>query len=218
MFNFKLKKKTPLASKSLTGLSQNPKVLEVNLIKNEMRANFDWSQHLGTLFISLLIAGLFVVEIYFGLDRWSAYENDRVLATEAKFNQVSKDIKAMKSESDQVLAFKQRVDLADALLADHIYWTNFLSWLEKNTLSTVSYGGFSGGVDGAYQLQATGQTFRDISWQTRAFLADPSVISARVDSGSSARSDKKEQTDASTGVSFAVNLKINPKIFKAAGK
>ncbi len=214
MLNFKAKLNNSTL-KSRADSSQNPKVLEVNLIKNEMRVDFDVRKHLGTLLFSLAVTALFVAEIYFGLNWWSAYENERVLATEAKFNQVSKEIKDMKSESDQILAFKQRVDLADSLLANHIYWTNFFAWLEKNTLSTVNYNGFSGKIDGNYDLQASADTFRDISWQTRALLADPSVLSVKVDSGSSQLAGDAAQDNPDGSISFSVNLKINPQLFKA---
>ncbi len=199
-------------------MSQNPKVLEVNLIKNEIPVDFEFAKHISTLIFSLAVTALFVAEIYFGMNWWSQYENERVLAAEAKFSQVSKEIKGMKSDSDQILAFKKRVDLADSLLVNHIYWTNFFNWLEKNTLSSVNYLSFSGKSDGVYELQATANSFRDISWQTRALLEDPAVLSVHVDSGSAARGNSKEDSTAIEKVSFILSLEVDPKIFKAAAQ
>lgn len=218
MFNFKFKLNNRKTSRSASNLSQNPKVLEVNLIKNEIPVDFEFAKHISTLIFSLAVTGLFIAEIYFGMNWWSQYESERVLTAEAKFSQVSKEIKDMKSDSDQILAFKKRVDLADALLSNHIYWTNFFNWLEKNTLSSVNYLGFSGESDGIYELQATAKSFRDISWQTRALLEDPAVVSVYVDSGSAARSEDEEQSGATEKVSFVLNLKIDPKIFKASAQ
>lgn len=195
-------------------MSMNPKVLEVNLIKDERQVDFDWRHNFGTLLFSLFVAVLFLVEIYIGLNWWANYEEERALATEAKFTAVSKEIKDMRTESDEILAFKQRSDISSQLLGNHIYWTNFFNWLEKNTLSTVNFAGFSGGIDGSYQLQASTKTYRDISWQTRVLLQNPSVVSVRVDSGSSEKADGEEKLDAET-VNFVLDLQVDPQLFKA---
>ena len=217
MFNLKTKKNKKAVTVNSES-SQNPKILEVNLIKNEMRVDFDWNQHLSTLLFSIMITALFVAEIYLGLNWWTEYENERVLASETKFNQVSSDIRALKTESDQILAFKERVDAANSLLDNHIYWTNFLNWLEKNTLSTVTYSGFSGQSDGVYELNATANAFREVSWQTRAFLADPSVLSVKVDSASMEAGDDETEDAGMAKVKFSLNLEVDPQLFKASLK
>lgn len=217
MFNLKIKKnkKTAIAN---SDSSQNPKILEVNLIKNEMRVDFDWNQHLSTLLFAVIVTALFVAEIYFGLNWWTNYENERVLTSEAKFNQVSADIRSYKTKSDEILAFKERVDAANSLLDNHIYWTNFLNWLEKNTLSTVTYSGFSGKSDGIYDLSASTNAFREVSWQTRAFLADPAVVSVKVDEASMQAGDDATEDAGMAKVNFNLSLEVDPKLFKASLK
>lgn len=195
--------------------SQNPKVLEVNLIKSEMQVDFDFSKNLGTLLFALIITALFITEIYLGLNWWSDYENARMLAAETKFNQVSKEIKALKTESDQILAFKQRADLANTLVENHIYWTNFFNWLEKNTLSSVNYLGFQGDKSGVYSLSASAKTFRDISWQTRAMLESPAVVSVHVNNGESERPTDSGGAEAEVeDIKFSLDLVVDPNIFK----
>ncbi len=218
MFNFKLRKQKS-ASQFSGNSSQNPKVLEVNLIKNEIPVDFELRKNLGTLFFSLGVTALFVAEIYFGLNWWADYEKARVSSAEEKFNKVSQEIKKLKDDSDRILAFKKRVDAADALLTDHIYWTNFFNWLEKNTLSSVNYLSFSGKSDGVYELQATTRSFREISWQVRALLEDPAVISARVNNGGKERTIDSEKDKASAdNVNFTLSLKIDPALFKSSAK
>ena len=213
MFNFSSKKNKKITKKK-SDSSQNPKILEVNLIKNEMQVAFDWGQHLSTLFFAVVITVLFIVEIYFGLNWWNDYESERVLASETKFSQVSQDIRALRTESNQILAFKKRADIVNSLLNGHIYWTNFLDWLEKNTLSTVTYAGISGKSDGIYNLTAHANAFREVSWQTRAFMADPSVISVRVDQASLRKLDNIEVDTSVTTVDFDLSLEVDPQIFK----
>jgi hypothetical protein len=85
--------------------------------------------------------------------------------------------------------------------------------LEKNTLNSVNYQGFSGDVSGEYSLSATARTFSDISWQVKTFKDNKYVISAEVDAGSSGRSDKEGEVSGESSVSFSINLKIKPEIF-----
>jgi len=211
VLNFKIQKKQ---KNSGGGLAQNPKILEVNLIKDEMQVSFNLRKHFSTLLFSLFVATLFVVEIYLGLNWWSAYEEDRLAQAQIRFNALSEEIRKMKTTSDQISAFRQRVELADALLSRHVYWTNFFTWLEANTLSSVSYQNFSGGSDGEYNLEATTDNFRDISWQTRLLLADPAVLSVRVDEGGGDRDlESADATKNTEKIEFNLQLKVKPSIF-----
>lgn len=213
MLNFKTKKNN--RKDTLGSAPQNPKILEVDLIRDEMPASFDLKKHAGTLFFALIITALFVAEIYLGLNWWSDYENDRLEKSQKRFNAISEEIRQMNTASEQINYFKERVGLADSLLSNHIYWTNFFTWLESNTLSSVSYGGFSGTNDGEYELTATTKAYRDISWQTRLFLADPYVVSVSIDSGSDAKDPLAAgDTQELSNISFSLSLKVKPDIFK----
>jgi hypothetical protein len=217
VLNFKSKKNKNLKSKGSIGpSSQNPKILEVNLIKDEMREGFDLAKHGKTLLFALFVSALFILEIYLGLNWWSAYEEKRLAETEDRFNAVSQEIREMKNKSDQIIAFRQRVELADALLNRHIYWSNFFTWLEQNTLSSVSYDGLSGKNDGQYNLNASTRAFRDVSWQARLFLDDPMVSSVKIDEGSGERDFSNiNNNDSGDNISFSIDLKIDPKIFNS---
>ncbi len=214
MLNLKSQKNS---KKNQAGFSQNPKILEVNLIRDEMPVSFELKKHIGTLFFTLLVTVLFVAEVYIGLNWWSTYENARLEKSQNRFNTVSEEIRQMKSASDQVSSFKERVELADSLLNRHVYWSNFFTWLEGNTLSSVSYQGFDGTINGEYELAAVTNAFRDLSWQSRVLLADPLVMSARVDSGSGGISDEEAETKEVGEISFSLSLKVNPDIFTAQG-
>lgn len=213
MLNFKSQRNNK--NDKLGSVSQNPKILDVDLIRGEMPARFDLKRHAGTLFFALIIAALFIAEVYLGLDWWSNYETNRLEQSKKRADVISEEIRQMQNASDQISSFKERVNLADTLLSSHIYWTNFFTWLESNTLSSVLYEGFSGKNDGEYELAATTKAFRDISWQTRLLLADPNVLSVSIDSGSDAKDPEKPDTGQEIGdISFSIKLKVDPKIFK----
>jgi len=195
----------------------NPEVLEVNLVKDEVGIEFNWSKHLLSLFLTLLVAGSLVAEIYYGLDWWQKQEEQRTVAINTEYEDVTNQIRKITTNSKDFSVFKDKVALTKQLADSHIYWTNFFDWLEKNTLNSVSYGsGFSGETTGIYSLQATAKTFSDISWQVKAFEDNPFVDSVHVDSGSAGiTGDKKTLVSSSSSnpVSFLINLKVKPQIF-----
>jgi hypothetical protein len=190
----------------------NPKVLEVNLVKDEVGIEFNWSKHLLSLFITLFVAGLFVAEIYYGLDWWQKQEEDRTASINAEYQNVTSKIKNISNNSKDYSIFKDKVALTKQMTDNHIYWTNFFDWLEKNTLNSVTYSSFAGDISGDYTLSAKSKTFSDISWQVKALKDNDLVNSVNVDSGSSGRGDAKN-ISASDEVSFALNFKVKPQVF-----
>lgn len=191
----------------------NPKVLEVNLVKDEVGVDFDWSKHLLSLFLVVLVAGLLVTEIYFGLDWWQKQEEERTVTLNAEYQDTISKVKNISNNSKDFSTFKDKLTLTQQMAETHIYWTKFFDWLEKNTLNSVTYsGGFSGDVSGDYALSATAKTFSDISWQVKAFKNNPLVETVSVDSGSSGVSDLKA-TSTDSQVSFSMKLKVKPQVF-----
>lgn len=201
--------------------AQNPKILEVNLIKDEIRISFDWAKNLSILVITLLIVCAFVGEIYFGLDFWSQEEKMKAESLNANINSISSEINKVKAKADEALVYKDKSIALSKLLGEHIYWSNFFSWLEKNTLSTVKFASFSGDASGAYTLSAEALSFAEVSWQVKAFLNDPFVKNVSVSSVSALNQKDKEKNisvDKSTGnekgVNFSLSFELDPSIFK----
>ncbi|MFA5163027.1 MAG: hypothetical protein WC441_00700 [Patescibacteria group bacterium] len=222
MFSFKkatskidLLKGNPASYAHKTGnVWENPKVLEVNLIKESANVEFDWKRNFSRLGISALIALFFIVEIYFSLSWWEKEENKRADALAADLQQVNQDIKLVKTQADEFLTFKDKLTALKPLLDNHIYWTNFFSWLERHTLNSVTFGGFSGNTSGVYSLQAETKNFSDISYQVKAFLDAPETLEAEVLSGQSSQSKDKDGRVKSGAVTFGIDFKIKPEIFK----
>jgi hypothetical protein len=194
---------------------KNPKVLEVNLLKDEVAVRFDWNGHLLSLLLMAMVAGAFVAEIYLGLSWWQNSENTKAVQLEAQYQQTKLEFDNMKSQSDTVTAFRAKLAAAKQLLDNHIYWSNFFNWLEKDTLSSINYAGFTGDISGTYSLSATAKSFSDISWQTKVFAADPNVNGVTVDSGTLVgKVDKVTGKISTPTVSFDLKLLVKPSIFK----
>ena len=190
--------------------NQNPKILEVNLIRGEVKISFDWNKNMFVLVLVLLITAAFITEIYFGLDWWGQQEAIKAQSLDASITQVNSDISKIQSKANEALAYKDKSIQVSSLLANHIYWTNFLSWLEKNTLSTVQFDGFTGTTDGIYTLNAHAFSYAEASWQVKSFLSDPIVKKAEVLEVTSG-SDKTK--GAGSNVNFSITLQVNPTIF-----
>ena len=188
----------------------NPKILEVNLIKDEIGVLFDWHKNLLISLVVLLIAAALVTELYFGLDWWGQAEMVSAQTLSSKIDSLNRDIAQVKGQADAALTYQAKAAAAGQLLANHIYWTKFFRWLEKDTLSSVKFGAFSGDLTGLYKLTANTPTFAEVSWQAKAFLDDPLVEKVDISSASGVGKDAKEQT----GINFPVSLQINPDIFK----
>lgn len=215
----------------------NPEVLDVNLIKDEIGVSFDWKKPLLKFFVMAALAAGFVAEIMFALGNWQKSEEAKAGALNSGFQEVNSELRNMKGESDSIVAFKDKLDLANQLVEKHIYWTNFFNWLEKKTLSSVTYGDFDGDTKGVYALSAKTNSYADISWQVKTFLEDSMTLKAKVESGTSSdsgSSDGNSSSDSNSGqqatstatsapssdnssgsqnVSFDLDLTVKPEIF-----
>lgn len=207
---FSLTKKFKKKEGRIGGSLQNPRILEVNLVKDEVLVFFDWRKNLSLLFLVLCIAALLVTEIYFGLGWWQAQEEARSQTLQDQAVKTGEEVSALKKKISAPLTYKAKSAAFSQLLNNHVYWTNFFNWLEKNTLSSVHYKDFSGGVDGVYILTATAQSYADVSWQVKAFLNDPITKAVSVVQAESSQKAK----DQAGEVSFKINLEVNPAVFR----
>jgi len=189
----------------------NPKILDVNLIKDEIRVSFDWNKNLSILVIVLFITFIFIAELYFGLSWWEKQENTRAEALNESVSKVSREVTELKVKSDEALNYQRKAFEVSRLLDEHVYWSNLFSWLERNTLSSVSYKAFSGNLSGEYDLVAKASSYADVSWQVKTFLDDPATKNVEV---TTANAIINEEEDNEREIKFIVNLELDPEIFK----
>ncbi len=207
-----LKKTKPHASLA-PDLASNPEVLEVNLVRDEVAVEFNWGRRLGSLFLILLLVAALVAEIYFGLDWWQGQERTQAEKLRAEHLIATGQINNINNNSKDFFDFKNKTSLVEQLIDQHIYWSDFFTWLEQNTLSSVRYLDFSGDIGGDYTLAAQTKNYRDISWQTKAFKDNPWVDEVSVSSGVLQEEDIENSDIKEEWVNFSVVLKIKPQIF-----
>lgn len=183
-------------------------VLEVNLVKSEIVKYFDWQKGILLLLLFVFLSMSIISLAYWGISWWGTkkqYSQNPVYIQ--SYYKINKEIKDREGEIDEIMKFKHRLDIANFLLARHVYWSSFFDFLEDNTLSNVFFSAFSGDINGNYRLAATTNNFDAINAQTKKFLANPYVRGATVESGN-ITGEKGKVT-----VSFDMTLVLDPKIF-----
>jgi len=206
---------------ALDSVLKNPKILEVNLIREEIKLGFDWKTNLKSLVAALVVAIFIIAELYLGLDWWQKDEEVRLEQTKAAIAQTSKEITNFRKSAADALAYKDKAVEVTSLLENHIYWTQFFDWLEKNTLSTVNYGNFAGTTDGRYILSGSASSFADVSWQVKTLRDNPTTLNVMVDTVSDSgagQTDKEEAKRLETATPEEIAAAKNAKLLAAQNK
>jgi hypothetical protein len=184
------------------------RVLEVNLVRGEIVKFFDWQKGLTVLVISVFASLAFLSLIYWGISWWGTSRQTAENTSYAQdYYRASKEIKDLNPRVEEVLKFKERLDLVNFLLDRHIYWTNFFNFLEDNTLANVYFSSFGGDIKGIYTMQATTDNLDAIDAQIKLLLANQKIKKASVNAGSIGGEKGKSI------VSFALSFELDPSIF-----
>lgn len=200
-------------TRPVTGVKQsNLRLLEVDLIKNEVVVLFDWRKNFFNLFVFLLLTAGVIGEAYYLLSIWEkkqVYNKNDYLKSEIA--NIDNKIQAIQEESEKAVAFRNNLQNALPIFNRHVYWSNFFDFLEANTLSDLYYLAFDGTTSGTYSLPARVKDYRAINFQLdRMLRATSTVLSASIaneEVNSAAKPNEK------VGVSFNLNLNILPDIF-----
>jgi hypothetical protein len=184
------------------------RVLEVNLVKGEVVKFFDWQKGILIVLVAIFSTTAVISGIYWGISLWGAnnqgLQNGDYLQ---QYYKINKQITDLNPQVDEILALKTKLDQVNFLLQRHIYWTNFFSFLEDNTLSNVYFSGFNGTINGSYSLLATTDNLNAIDAQIKKLLVNQNIKSAAVDSGSVSGDQGKPS------VAFSLSFTLDPKIF-----
>ena len=118
---------------------KNPKILEVNLIKEEAQLDFNWRRNGKALVFVLGVTIFIILEIYFGLSWWQQDEEARLEGIKAEITNISKQISETHIEAKDALAYQEKTKLVGGLLDNHIYWTNLFNFLELGDLEKIIF-------------------------------------------------------------------------------
>jgi len=192
----------------------NEDIIGTNLIKDEVITFLNWKKSIAVLLGFAITSGLIVGAIFVSLvytEKQKRESNQLILKD---FNQLNDQIKNIEKEIDKIFLFQRRLELASQLFDQHIYWTNFFDFLEKNIIDDVYLFGFGGDTKGQYDISAQAKDFRAIAKQIKALRANNQVQEVRANGGSaiSAVEDAGDIKKAK-GVDFSLKINIDPQLF-----
>ncbi|MCF7795466.1 hypothetical protein K9M50_03845, partial [Patescibacteria group bacterium] len=185
-------------------------ILEINLVKDEINVYFDWYKNIAMLIIFVFLSFILVAEIYLALSWWEDKNNSAVSQDEARFVKISEETKKIRGEVEEALSFQTKLNRANYVLDNHLYWSNFFDYLEKNTLKEVKYTSFTGDILGNFSIPATSNSFPSLGQQIYQLQSDPDTIKASIDSGEKLESEEETLEE----VKFNIDLKVSPELFK----
>lgn len=214
-----------------------PSLTETNLASGRTTLYFNWSRFWLSL-IQWLVVTLFFIAISGSmLYLWQQKQRRQSLEVSQRFGRIDQLISLTENEAGNVLDFRGRLIVVNDLLNKHVYWSNFFSFLEKNTLPNVFYQDFSGDTSGEYLLKARTDSFDSMAKQLKVFRRAAEVIEVSSEGGEMIKveeknkqennnkeedqlninvddQDKKEaKTKVINQLTFSIKLKVKPEVF-----
>jgi len=196
---------------------ETPDILETNLIKDNVMVFFSWRKNIIFLVIAVIFSFVIVLGAYYWLI-WQGVREVEDYGFGEKLTQINSQVeKAEKYIRDNRLEeLRKKLNLANILLSNHVYWTNFFSYLEQNTLADVYYLNFFGNTKGKYVLNSKTEKFSIIESQVKQFLTDKYTVSAVVNRGViDEKENTKDNEDYSNtnNISYDISLILDTSIF-----
>ena len=153
---------------------------------------------------------------------WRQNQNKQTTDSAQRLAKANQLVILAENEVGDVLDFRLRLMLVSELLNDHIYWSNFFSFLEKNTLPNVFYQDFSGDTGGEYILKARTDNFDSMAKQLKVFRRSADVLEVDSEGGEMVKDEptvdesgtsSEATTTPTTQLNFFLKLKIKPELF-----
>ncbi len=169
--------------KNLRPVKESKTISQTNLVKDRAVVFIDWRHYLLSLLNSFLLA-LIILGMFYGyLLLLGERKMQEVRDNSQKLAELNKQIAGVEDNMDDVFSFQRKIKLVKVLISQHIYWTNFFAFLEKNTLPNVHYSSFNGSIDGRYKLKAQTDSFTSIANQLLILKQNPYVLTAKTNGG-----------------------------------
>jgi cell division protein FtsL len=196
-----LKKKTSIRQK--LGITLIPEETTVSKEKTKRSKQV-------VLLITFAIILMFIGGgIYWAL-KWYEEQADLDLQKiEADLSTINSKNKELDSEKTQAQSFQKKLKTVDKLLENHIYWTNFFSFLEKNTVADVYFVNLIGGSDGQIVMSGVAKSYRALARQIVSFRDNNQVSLLSVLSASASVDTEGNVAE----INFDAKLKFTPEFF-----
>jgi hypothetical protein len=185
-------------------------ILEINLVKDEINVYFDWYKNIAMLVVFVFLSFILVLEVYLALSWWQNQNNNAVGQEEARFIELNKEIVKIRGEAEEALSFQTKLNRANYVLDNHLYWSNFFNYLERNTIENIQYASFEGSILGNFSIPAVSDSFPSLGQQVYQLQSDPHTVKASIDKGEKLESEEENIEE----IEFEIDLMVSPELFK----
>jgi len=183
--------------------------VKANLVKDQGVLFFNWRQRILMLSLALVLCSLAIGLVYVGLLIWQKERLNDSQSTLANFEAINIEVSKNEKEIEDIIAFNRKLDIANFIVNNHIHWTNYLAFLENNTLKDVYYHNFSGDLSGNYTIGAVAKNLDAISLQLEVMKASNLTRSVQYSDANTV----KAGPDQPETVNFNLEMSVDPKIF-----
>lgn len=152
------------------------------------------------LFVALLYAGISFV--------YTPYVNGQISSLQNSVAQENASIS--NGQEQQLIGFYSQITNLRQILANHVYATKFLSWLESHTEANVYYQGLTLSSGYKVTLKGVAKTEADVNQQLAIFESAPDVVSSNV---SNVAPVSQTGGVLRSGFAFNVTLTMKPSTF-----
>ncbi len=163
--------------------------------------------------IVLIVIILVMATIFGGLYFYLRLSIDSMVAeikkVEADLAITSQKIKDVEEEKNQAQIFQKQLKVANKLLENHVYWTNFFNFLEKNIVADVYFSNLIGGSDGQIILTGVAKSYKAVGRQIISFRTAEEMENVFVSSASASVDPEGKVSE----VNFDARLKLKPEMF-----
>ncbi len=193
-----------------------PELFGVNLLPNATNQPLQQTPFYRMLRASTVMVMLCTL-IYLAMVAYQGFFIWRTHNTLAELTGLDSEIVTYRTLQSDINQTSTTLAAIQDLLNDHLYWSQWFSFLEEYTLPNVYYSNFSGSANGTMNLQAVAPDFTTISQQIAVFKALPEVLDVTVTTATRSDTNFADTTgDPSSGASdtvqFTISLQVDPAI------
>lgn len=137
---------------------------EINLLQNKVKdksLQFERSNR----FIVILAVLILILEVSATVGLWvlTKATNNSIKNTQDENQAIQKNIDSHQKELSKAEGLQAQLKNVNTLLTSHIYWSNFMSTLEKLTPVKVQYTAIDGSAsDGKMHIEGTADSYTDV--------------------------------------------------------
>ncbi|MFH2136411.1 MAG: hypothetical protein ABII19_02150 [Patescibacteria group bacterium] len=167
------------------------------------------SKKIILLIVAAILLALIGGGLYWTIKWYGGQAENDLQKVETDLGGMEKKNQGLASEKNQAQLFQKQLKAAGRLLENHIYWTNFFSFLEKNTVADVYFVNLVGGNDGQVVMSGVAKSYAAMSRQIVAFKSNDLVSKISVLSASASVDPEGNVAE----INFDARLQLNPEIF-----